>query len=371
MFGHLKQYLCRENTTSVVSVQQDKTYLSYVKNFENSFSAQTQIKDVELRTHIFPLAEKMASWVESIPASEFHHHSQPFGLLVHSFECALYADRICDSVVLSQLDCSLDEKDRDESAVRILAVALALLHDIGKVVYDIEVFDQDGNKWRPWACPLTVFSEGKTIDIHWRKNRIHKRHELFSLFLCTSLLSDQFLMFLSDKGLFDMFTLILNGEDRSSSVANIVIKADRMSVRENFESVQEQNDPNEKKTENQHLEINNRPEYGLELIDKRKDSKKASKEEETSHVSSLWDEALQKINLLIAQMKDGTGMYLVGPVTSRQDGSLVTSSAALDRIAEIHALTPKPLLVAVIAASGSYPRLVLQEDELILVEEGV
>ncbi len=97
--------------------------------------------------------ERYAELVQLLPASESHHHAHPGGLLDHGLEIVVCALKLRQSHLLPPDSPPEIQTQQAEAWTAGIAYA-ALLHDIGKLVTDLRVEDQHGNRWQPWHGPL-------------------------------------------------------------------------------------------------------------------------------------------------------------------------------------------------------------------------
>jgi len=115
-----------------------------------------------------------ARWTYDLPASERYHHTFRFGLLIHS------AETVERAVALS--------RDLMESFAPVwheVLIALALLHDFGRL-FEVEVVDQrDGVTWDPLREPLDDFYKTRFVPLEdhfrWRPGRGIRTHEYRAL----------------------------------------------------------------------------------------------------------------------------------------------------------------------------------------------
>lgn len=140
------------------------------------FSGQ-QIDDI-----VMPVLQKMIELVHLIPASETHHHPGIGGCLVHQLECAAAAVKIVKSRTFRNGQ-TLEENYHNQNRILLVAVLVALTHDVGKI-FDIRVVDADDHEWAPEQESLMdwlVRCEVKEYFVTWLADRQHKTHQLRSL----------------------------------------------------------------------------------------------------------------------------------------------------------------------------------------------
>tara|TARA_R110002020_G_scaffold1630_1_gene7391 strand:- start:16747 stop:19266 length:2520 start_codon:yes stop_codon:yes gene_type:complete len=176
---------------------------------------------------------KLAEYVHMLPASEYHHHSQPGGLFRHSLDAALIALRKADN----QLPPTVGKVDLDaQRRVRYMYAAWvgALLHDTGKILTDMQVsaytiFDDEKNisvpiaSWgkpiKPWIPQIETLIEWATRNkveryfVHFRASRVHREHVSSGATLLPHILKGEGLEFIMDSpdDLYSNLTSALNG----------------------------------------------------------------------------------------------------------------------------------------------------------------
>lgn len=125
---------------------------------------------------------RFAQLAQSFPASENHHHAHVGGLLDHSLEAACYAARLRQSYLFPPDAAPEDQAAQSERWTTIIIYA-TLLHDLGKLVTDIEVEDASGKRWFPWHGPLT-----QRYRFRYLPQRDYLRHPAAAALLLTRLL---------------------------------------------------------------------------------------------------------------------------------------------------------------------------------------
>ena len=97
--------------------------------------------------------ERYAELVQLFPASQSHHHAHPGGLLDHGLEIVVCALKLRQSHLLPLGTPPEIQTQQAEAWTAGIAYA-ALLHDVGKLITDLVVEDQTGQRWHPWHGPL-------------------------------------------------------------------------------------------------------------------------------------------------------------------------------------------------------------------------
>lgn len=123
-------------------------------------------------------------YVHLLPASENHHHADVGGLARHSLEVALNSFRKSQHQVLPAIG-QLDEEQARKPRWQYAAWVCGLLHDAGKVLYDMRVYDVDtGKDWNPYLANLIQWATDNNVKryrVVWRPEHRHKKHENLSV----------------------------------------------------------------------------------------------------------------------------------------------------------------------------------------------
>lgn len=187
-----------------------------------------------------PVLRNVAELVQSLPASEAHHHAQPGGLWVHTCETLGYAVKFRSAFVLPP---GRDADDVARARHRWTAGVMigALLHDVGKVVTDVRVRLYgpacQGISWQ--ALAGTMREAGATdyaVSFPPESERDYRAHQRVGALLLQKLVPSATLVWLSDdKALLDQLLQYLLGEAHSDNpIATIVARAEAESVRTNL-----------------------------------------------------------------------------------------------------------------------------------------
>jgi integrating conjugative element relaxase (TIGR03760 family) len=169
---------------------------------------------------------RFAELAQSFPASENHHHAHAGGLLDHSLEAACYAARLRQSYLFPPDAAPEDQAAQSERWTTVIIYA-ALLHDLGKLVTDIEVEDVSGKRWFPWHGPLT-----QPYRFRFLPQRDYLRHPAAAALLLAQLIPLESLNWLAaDAAALSTLLHCLNGQYQYAGLAGeLVQKADRASV---------------------------------------------------------------------------------------------------------------------------------------------
>ncbi|MDF9434610.1 MobH family relaxase [Chromohalobacter israelensis] len=170
--------------------------------------------------------ERYAELVQLLPASESHHHAYAGGMLDHALEMACYGLRLRQRHLLPP-----GAKPEDQSSTGELWSAAiiygALMHDVAKIIVDIEIHLQDGREWRVWHGVIP-----KPYRVRYRANREYHLHSAVNTLLGQQVLGGKVMDWLmSQPKLFSLFMYTISGHtERGGIIAELVHQADRASV---------------------------------------------------------------------------------------------------------------------------------------------
>ncbi len=170
--------------------------------------------------------ERYAELVQLLPASENHHHAYAGGMLDHALEVVSYALRMRRQHLLPPG--ATPEEQSSTGELWTIAVAYAaLLHDIAKILVDLDVHLQDGRLWRLWQGTIP-----SPYRVQYRKRRDYQLHQAANGLLCQKILGSGALEWLStDSEVFGQFMYTITGySSESGIIGEIVAHADRASV---------------------------------------------------------------------------------------------------------------------------------------------
>jgi hypothetical protein len=148
------------------------------------------------------VAVNYIKYIHLLPASENHHHCDVGGLVRHSLEVALNSLRKAQHQVLPAIG-HLDEEQMRKPRWQYAAWLCGLLHDAGKVLYDMRVYDVDtGNDWNPYLSDLITWAHENGVSryrVVWRPEHRHKKHENLSVTVVEWVLTPEAKAYLMDN----------------------------------------------------------------------------------------------------------------------------------------------------------------------------
>lgn len=173
---------------------------------------------------------RYALLVQQLPASESHHHACPGGLLDHTLEVMAFAAGLRQSYLLPP-DGAPEDQARESEAWTATVIYAALLHDAGKVITDIEVSGETGQRWHPWEGTLV-----HPYRLKYCHSGDYHLHTVAGSLLCLNILPVSALNWLAQyPKLFSLLLYCLSGHyEKAGILGELVQKADMASVAQNM-----------------------------------------------------------------------------------------------------------------------------------------
>lgn len=182
------------------------------------------------------LFRNIASYVQHLPASESHHHAYLGGLLEHSLEVATFAGRIAGRFLYTA---DGEEQIAQWSALYTFAmVSGGALHDIGKIVTDIDVVLLTGDKKRRWLPQSGPIPVGTRYIYQYNAHRQHGLHEVAVLPLVFNLVPKAAIEWLWQKPrIRDEWLASIGGKamDFGGNIGRCIIECDSQSTGSSME----------------------------------------------------------------------------------------------------------------------------------------
>ncbi|MGY2170799.1 MobH family relaxase [Pseudomonas gingeri] len=170
--------------------------------------------------------ERYAELVQQLPASENHHHAYPGGMLDHGLEIMVYALKLRQSHLLP-IGAGAEAQAAQTEAWTVAIAYAGLLHDIGKIIVDVEVELSNGTLWHPWMGPLN-----RPYRFRYVKDRTYKLHGASAGLLFTQILPHSTLNWLiTYREPWSALTYVMAGQyEHAGLLGELVIQADQASV---------------------------------------------------------------------------------------------------------------------------------------------
>lgn len=170
--------------------------------------------------------ERYAEMVQLLPASEFHHHAHLGGMLDHGLEVILFAAKLRQNYVLPP-NAAPEEQAEQKDAWTAATIYLALVHDVGKSIVDIEIHLKGGKRWLAWNGVPTEPYKFKYI-----KQRDYALHPVIGSFIAHNLIPTEAFDWLATyPEVFSTLMYAMSGHyDKAGVLSEIIQKADQRSV---------------------------------------------------------------------------------------------------------------------------------------------
>ena len=180
--------------------------------------------------------KKMAKLVQSLPASQSHHHSRRGGFLLHNLEVIDGALNRRNTILLP-LGSTPEDQSRKKDVWSFGVFVAAIMHDMGKLLSDVEVvllgwrYNEMG-RWSPFVGDMTISKKAKYYQYHYNNKRQYSQHPLNTSILLTQIVHPVALDWLKQEPeLWAMLLMSISGRNLEGGVVSEIIKhADSLSV---------------------------------------------------------------------------------------------------------------------------------------------
>jgi len=170
--------------------------------------------------------ERYAEMVQLLPASEAHHHSHLGGMLDHGLEVLSFAAKLRQSYVLPP-NAAPEEQSKQRDAWTAAIIYQALVHDIGKIIVDIEMQLKNGSRWFAWhGIPPQPYK------FKYIKGRDYELHPVLGGYLANHLIPQEAFDWLAQypEAFSSLMYAMAGHSDKAGLLSEIVQKADQNSV---------------------------------------------------------------------------------------------------------------------------------------------
>jgi integrating conjugative element relaxase (TIGR03760 family) len=181
------------------------------------------------RFYLIPI-QNYASLVQLLPASQYHHHAYYGGMLDHGLEVACYAAKIRQNHLFPPGAPPEDQTAQAEAWTAAVIYA-ALMHDVGKLIVDMEIEKLSGKLWYPWHGTLE-----QPWRLRYRQGRNYRLHPAAGSLMCRQILTNDALDWMvSNQALFAPLLWCISGHyEQAGLLGEVVTKADQASVAQNL-----------------------------------------------------------------------------------------------------------------------------------------
>lgn len=221
--------------TELVAEKADALLAQHKELIENLW-AFSQLDRDRYNLLYVELFRNIASYVQHLPASESHHHAYLGGLLEHSLEVAAFAGRIAGRFLYTA---DGEEQIAQWSALYTFAmVSGGALHDIGKILTDIDVVLVSGSQMRRWLPQSGPIPVGTRYIYQYNAHRQHGLHEVAALPLIFNLVPKAAIEWLWQKPrIRDEWLASIGGKamDFGGNIGRCIIECDSQSTGSSME----------------------------------------------------------------------------------------------------------------------------------------
>ncbi len=178
------------------------------------------------------VARAFLGYVVDLPASQNHHHAEPFGLFAHSLDVAEIALRAAQSEqFVATTDAYPEEQEYRLWRLRFAVWFFALHHDAGKVA-SVLIHGPAHSLWNPYEEPLEAFyarHDREKCAMTWRVERRMNDHACHTAHVTGRLLTPDVARLLGSR----ISTEVLeDGTLAAKAVHALITEADHRSTRE-------------------------------------------------------------------------------------------------------------------------------------------
>ena len=158
MVAFIKRFIKPKINSELIQIQTSQKLLEKHKVIIDNIYHSSQVpKEHWIEYYLLPIAI-LAEYLQSLQASQNHHHSYTGGFLVHTLEVIDIALKKRHTYMLP-IGASVETQSMKKDLWTYAVFTCALSHDIGKIISDITVllFDKQGKKlgrWTPFSGPM-------------------------------------------------------------------------------------------------------------------------------------------------------------------------------------------------------------------------
>ncbi|MGR5178893.1 MobH family relaxase, partial [Vibrio mediterranei] len=228
-------------TPQGIPVVQTSVLLERMEEDIKFIQCELGLSDDEFDTYVKPVMIRFIEVVDLLPASEYKHHSTGGGLVYHSFDVAKRAMRAAQHTQYPATNVSQAKTQQSNRHWKTASVLSALLHDGGKVVSDISVWNGDSENPLTWDAhsdqTINQWAKQHKLGryyIKYMKNR-HQKHHNASISMMQRIIPKQTWSWLGNsedgKAIHNTMLEAVSGNNPSHPMCQIVSKSDAESVK--------------------------------------------------------------------------------------------------------------------------------------------
>jgi integrating conjugative element relaxase (TIGR03760 family) len=192
--------------------------------------------------YLYPI-KRLAVWVQSLPASQNHHHAHHGGFLLHTLEVVEIALKKRNTKMLP-IGASVEKQNEKKDLYTFAVFVAALLHDVGKSVSDVDIMlyndqQKELGRWSPWFGTMTDVKQARYYQYQYNSTRKYQQHSLLPLTFLRQFISPTAIDWMQQES--DLFTLLLmtlqGRRTEGAIIADIVKYADSESSAQSLANV--------------------------------------------------------------------------------------------------------------------------------------
>ncbi|MCD8552109.1 MAG: TraI domain-containing protein [Shewanella xiamenensis] len=203
----------------------------------NTIYRGVRLEPHHTQTYYTAAISKLARYIQAFPASEYNHHSSAGGLLEHTLEVAKNTVMYRREVLYSE-NGKETEIEEQADVFAYACFTASLMHDIGKIITDIEVVyrKSESDKPRMWNPLYEAIPIGAQYKFRYNPHRISGVHELAGQMLTTALIPMEGIIWIKSypKLWLKWISCIAGDHAKGGEVSKVVKFADSASAANNF-----------------------------------------------------------------------------------------------------------------------------------------
>ena len=182
------------------------------------------------------MLNRVAEFIQLLPASESHHHANPGGLLTHILEVAAVALLKAEETKLP-IGRPTEEQLKFAARWRYGILVASLLHDVGKPVADVEIdVRTPAGSIAPWnGLGGKLADYGDCYRVKFPLRHDYAAHQRLPVILLKAMVPECTMLWLADDAeLINTLVAYLAGESDGGAIGKLIKFADGKSVADNL-----------------------------------------------------------------------------------------------------------------------------------------
>ncbi|SFV89223.1 Pyruvate/2-oxoglutarate dehydrogenase complex, dihydrolipoamide acyltransferase (E2) component, and related enzymes [hydrothermal vent metagenome] len=219
----------KEANNSLIQIKSSEDLLFKHRKLIDDIYQHTHVPKQHFEDLYLYSIDRLAIWVQDLPASQSHHHSAEGGFLLHTLEVIEIAVKRRNTKMLP-IGASVEKQNEKKDLWTFAIFVAALLHDIGKTVSDVNVMVYDHQqkelgRWSPWFGNMSSVDTAKYYQYQYNSNRKYQQHSLLPLTLLSQFINPAAIDWMQNES--DLFTLLLmtlQGRSAEGAIIADIIK---------------------------------------------------------------------------------------------------------------------------------------------------